>query len=122
MIFSSTTYPKTNKRIFYAIKKNGRPFFKNETSYFYSMDLNKEWEEKLESDILPIKLSNGNEKEYLISTGNKESFVEIHDFENNKIYTKSMSNFAKYYVESFRNMGIFYLRIMVNITIYLDLQ
>ena len=34
MIFSSTAYPKTNKRIFYGTKKNGRPFFKNETSFF----------------------------------------------------------------------------------------
>jgi len=107
MIFSSTAFPQNKTRIFYGFKKNGRPFFQNEESYFYSKSLTNNWKEKFESDILPIKLSDGSEKEYLISTGNKESFVEIYDFENNNIYTKSMTNFTKYYVESFRNMGIF---------------
>ena len=107
MIFSSTAFPQNKTRIFYGFKKNGRPFFQNEESYFYSKSLTNNGEEKFESDILPIKLSDGSEKEYLISTGNKESFVEIYDFENNNIYTKSMTNFTKYYVESFRNMGIF---------------
>ena len=60
MIFSSTAYPKNEKRIFYGFKKNGRPFFQNETSYFYSMISKKETysEEKFESDSLVIKLSN----------------------------------------------------------------
>ena len=92
MIFSSKAYPKTEKRIFYGFKKNGRPFFENETSYFYSMNSTKQKnsEEKFESDILPIKLSDGNEKEYLISIGKINSFCEIYDFENQKIYKKLM--------------------------------
>ena len=111
MIFSSTAKPENEKRIFYGFKKNGRPFFENETSYFYSMNSTKliDWEKKNVSDSLVIKLSNGNEKEYLLSIGQKGSFCEIYDFENNEIYKKSMENFSdnKYYTGSFRNMGIF---------------
>jgi len=111
MIFSSTAYPQNKKRIFYGFKKNGRPFFKNETSYFYSMISSKQInsEQKFECDSLVIKLSD--EKEYLLSTGNKESFCEIYDFEKNEIYKKSMQNFSNntYYVGSIRNMGIFLL-------------
>jgi hypothetical protein len=112
MIFSSTAYPKTEKRIFYGFKKNGRPFFKNE-SYFYSMNSTKKTsnEEKYESDTLSIKLNAGSEKEYLISTGKVNSYVEIYDFEKNAIYKKSINNFANNNVGSFRNIGIFlYLR------------
>ena len=66
MIFSSTANYKTEKRIFYGFKKNGRPFFQNETSYFYSMNSAKEIssEQKFESDSIVIKLSDGSEKEY----------------------------------------------------------
>jgi hypothetical protein len=110
MIFSSTANPNSEKRIFYGIKKNGRPFFKNETSYFYSMSkIGASGEEKFESDSLVIKLSDGSEKEYLISTGKGNSYAEIYDFENNETYKKSMDNFAKNNVVSLRNMGIFLL-------------
>ena len=105
MIFSSTAYPENKKRIFYGFKKNGRPFFQKETKYFYSISSTNK--KKFESDTLVIKLSGENQKEYLLSTGNKESLVEIYDFENNNIYTKSMYNFAKNNVVSLRNMGIF---------------
>jgi hypothetical protein len=110
MIFSSTAIPKTEKRIFYGFKMNGRPFFQNETSYFYSINSTKEIdsEGKLESDSLVIKLSDGSEKEYLISTGKVDSYVEIYDFENNEIYKKPINIFTNHsYVGSFRNMGIF---------------
>jgi hypothetical protein len=111
MIFSSTAKPENEKRIFYGFKKNGRPFFQNETSYFYSMNSTKlkDWEKKFESDSLVIKLSDRSEKEYLLSIGKKESFCEIYDFENNEIYKKSMENFTdnNNYIGSYRNMGIF---------------
>ena len=105
MIFSSTAYPENKKRIFYGFKKNGRPFFQKETKYFYSISSTNK--KKFESDTLVIKLSGENQKEYLLSTGNKESLVEIYDFENNETYKKSMDNFAKNNVVSLRNMGIF---------------
>jgi len=110
MIFSSKAYPKTEKRIFYGFKNNGRPFFKNETSYFYSMNSTKgkDLEEKFESDSLVIELSDESEKEYLISTSKVNSYVEIYDFENNDIYKKSINDFTNHsYVGSFRNLGIF---------------
>ena len=125
MIFSSTAIPRTEKRIFYGFKNNGRPFFQNETSYFYSMNSTKgkNLEEKYESDSLVIKLSDDNEKENLISTSKVNSYVEIYDFENNDIYKKPINDFTNHsYVGSFRNLGIFYLLIVVLIIIYLDLQ
>ena len=108
MIFSSTAYPKSDKRIFYGFKKNGRPFFQNETSYFYSMNSTKENNEiKYESDTLSIKLSDGSEKEYLISTGKVNSYAKIYDFENNEIYKKAMDKFVNDEVFSYHNIGIF---------------
>ena len=109
MIFLLTAYPHNEKRIFYGIKKNGRPFFQNETSYFYSMNSTKEiGEKKFESDTLVIKLSDKSEKEYLISTGTQYSYAEIYDFENNKVNKKKIDSFANNYnVYSLRNMGIF---------------
>jgi len=109
MIFSSTADRQTEKRIFYGFKKNGRPFFQNETNYFYSMNSPKKIssEQKFESDSLVIKLNNESEKEYLLSIGKVNSFCEIYDFENNEIYKKSMDKFANNDVLSIRNMGIF---------------
>ena len=78
MIFSSTAFPKTNKRIFYGLKNNGRPFFKNGSNY--SVDFTDDWEDKNESIIFSIKASGENEKEYLISIANNNSFFEIYDF------------------------------------------
>ena len=79
MIFSSTANPENQKRIFYGFKKNGRPFFQNETKYFYSISSTNG--QKLESDTLVIKLRGENQKEYLLRTGNEESLVEIYYFE-----------------------------------------
>ena len=111
MIFSTTAFPKTTKRIFYGFKNNGRPFFHIGTEYYYSknVEMYDSKEEKFESEAIVIKLSGSinNRKEYLISTGNKESYVEIYDFENNIEYKKSMTNFANgKYVGSFRNTAI----------------
>ena len=108
MILSITAYPKNEKRIFYGLKKNGRPFFNNNESYYYSINSNISAinESKYVSDSIVIKLS-GNEnngKEYLISSGNKD--IEIYDFENNKIYKKPMTTFAENRVESYRNSAI----------------
>ena len=47
MVIETTSYPGTNKRMFYGLKQNGRPFFKNKTNnneetLYYSKDVNGE--------------------------------------------------------------------------------
>ena len=110
MILASTAFPKTTKRIFYGFKNNGRPFFNDGTSYYFSKNVNlsKDTEEKFECEAIIIKLSGNNNdgKEYLLSIGNKESYAEIYDFEEDKVYKESMNDFTGKNIRSFRNTAI----------------
>ena len=86
MIFQSSSFPGSNKRIFYGIKNNGRPYFTEESStketYFYSLDLDDKNQYKYESgNSIIIK----DDKEYYISMGIKETYTEIFDYENKRI-------------------------------------
>ena len=76
---------ESSKRIFYGLKNNGRPYFKNEETPFYilnelSCNLKRHY-----SELFNVVLNN--KKEYLISIST-DGFAEIYDFDNNKrIYT-----------------------------------
>ena len=111
MILEVTKSPYNPIRVFFGIKNNGRAFYNNSKTnnedYFYSMnganDINKL--EKFESTNFVIKESdNSEEKEYLISIGKGISYVEIYDFENNKIYQKKVKEeFSGKNIYSFRH-------------------
>ena len=105
MVFLTTANPRQNERIFYGLKKNGRPLFinkiNNENNYFYSMEVNQTNDDKkFESESIVIKLSKSNEsseinqKEYLMSISKKNSYVEIYDFDKNIIYQKHIKSFT----------------------------
>ena len=94
MIFYSTAYPNTTLRAFYGFKNDGRPFFKNE-NYSYFIFSSKSPQENYESRIFFIEPKNSGGKQYLISVGKANSYVEIYDFDSNGIYDKSISKFYK---------------------------
>ena len=112
MILQVGTFPNSYFRIFIGFQKNGRCLFKNQTSYHYLFYADQDIDiyEKYESQNIVIKLS-GNEnnktKEYLMSVSKMNSFVEIYDFEHDKIYQKILYKFSKMkYIDSYQNMAI----------------
>ena len=87
---SSNNY---KERKFFGIQNNGRPFFQNGDSYFYSKEVT---ENKFESETFIIKLSENSIKEYLLNVGKESTNVEIFDFKRNYIYKRNLKNFLSY--------------------------
>ena len=119
MILQSGSYPNSVLRFFISFKKNGTGFSRNNTnneySYFYSLNINNyanesDIGERYESKNIVIKLSgedNNNKSEYLISIWNGNYYVEIYDFENDKIYRKLLYDFSEMKsISSYQNMAI----------------
>ena len=101
MIIEATSRPKSKKRIFYGLKKNGRPFFKNnitkeETSFYSINSTTSSNKGQLEIDGLIIKLSGttNNGKEYFFSISKLEGFAEIFDFDNDILYYYKIKDFT----------------------------
>ena len=98
LLIETSSYPLENRRIFYGIKKNGRPFFKEsdtlkETSFHSMATLSG----RQESFIYNIKL-NGTEddKEYIISIPKDDiGYFELYDFYNDKVYEQSVRTTLK---------------------------
>ena len=105
MVFLTTAYYEVRKKIFYGLKGNGRPFFKNGTNYHHSLSSNSK---KFESEDIIIKLSGVNtQKEYFLSSGNKDSYLEIYDFDTDTEYKKLSAIFANAdSIGSYRNTAI----------------
>ena len=83
--------------MFFGIKKNGRGlFYKNDNySYYYSIEASEQTGNsgniRHEAEIFSVIINGGanNGKEYLVSIGNDNQYIELYDFDNNKIYQKS---------------------------------
>ena len=108
LIFSTTSCPKHEKRIFWGIKKNGRQFFNSDYfNHIYSSSSNIENYE-FQSIIIKLSGDQNKGKEYLLNVGKGNSNVEIYDFENSKIYDKSNDDFSECSsIQSFRNSACF---------------
>ena len=90
------TTSSQQKRIFYGIKQNGRPYFTNktdntETSYYYIYFIDENIE-RYESDGIIIKPND--ENEYYFSVSGNASNAEIFDFNNEIIYYKQSNDFV----------------------------
>ena len=113
MVIETTTYPEEPKRYFYGLKKNGRPFFKNENtqeeSPYYVIDTSEQnnYKGKYESSAFIIKSSEigeGNGKEYFLSVSQLEFYAELFDFDNHKVYYKSLEDFSSFqFVKTYRH-------------------
>ena len=112
MVVETTCYPEESKRMFYGLRANGRPFFKDKTNDketpYYSINVEFEGEnyKKLEAVGIIIKLSNNenNGKEYFFSISKQSCNAELFDFDNDKVYTKLINSFTTLFdLKSLRN-------------------
>ena len=100
IVIESTCYPLRQKRMFYGLKRDGRPFFKNKTNNketpFYSKVMAGEDNKMTESTSAIVKMidNENNEKEYFLSLSKWGGHAELFDFENDESYSKSMPNFT----------------------------
>ena len=90
MVLLSSSNPSSCERVFYGLKNNGRYYFmdgKNETP-FYSKNISGENNDnkREEGESLFIQLSNNdtniNGKEYFLTFGKYQNYVELYDFIN----------------------------------------
>ena len=83
----STSYPESNIRLFYLLNYQGYGYLdKDNPKYIMGINDN-ETHGRFESELFFIKLyESSDDKEYLISVSKADQFVEIYDFDNDKIY------------------------------------
>ena len=99
IVLESACYPFQQKRMFYGLKNDGRPFFKNKTinkeTPFYSKVVG-EGNTMTESTSAIIKMidNNNNEKEYFLSLSKWSGHAELFDFENDESYAKTIADFT----------------------------
>ena len=98
MIIGTTSFPQKPKRMFYGLKQNGRPFFKNRTNNeetpYYSIMFTGENYRLTESKGIIIK-SSDTYKEYFLCVSRYDNNVELFDFENDEIFYKPLYNFTE---------------------------
>ena len=92
--------PSIMNRQFFGIKKNGRPYFKNQLddkeTYYYSLDVEKT---KYQSYKFSVKINDiEDENEYIINIAKDNSYnLELYDFDNDYTYQQKHNNFFKNY-------------------------
>ena len=95
-VVGTTACPRSNKRMFYGLKNNGRGFFKNnskETEFYWFQAENEEQSgKKYEAELVIAKLNEGDDKgkEYIVSLSKAETYAELYDFENDELYKMKM--------------------------------
>ena len=90
--YSNSGSTRTNQRLFYGIKKNGRYFFSGEKAYREkevnhpdpNININARYEAR--NIFVSLEDDKDKEKEYLFSTSSYDTLTELHDLEND-IYT-----------------------------------
>lgn len=111
LILVTTACPGSAQRVFYGLQKNGRflfnyngiltPFFsKNVTDQTDNTD-----NKRYEAEVFFAKMKETG-KEYLISIPRASQYMELYDFENNKIYQKKAKNVLGYRMTSYRQSAI----------------
>ena len=103
MLVETTSCPAMNKRIFFGLKQNGRPFFNNkinmEETLYYSNDIiNKENDNAIGQfeSIGIIVRHNDTKGEYYLSLPKLYDNAELFDFSNDNIYYKPILRFASF--------------------------
>ena len=99
MFIETSANTTESKRIFYGLKNNGRPYFKNkennrETPFYIMNEMNMDLK-RHESELINIILNNDKNSEYLMSVS-VDGFVEIYDFENGERKYISTFDFFQY--------------------------
>ena len=126
MVIETTSKPGNSKRMFFGIKKNGRGlFYKNDNyTYYYSIEASEQTGNsgniRHEAEIFSVIINGGanNGKEYLVSIGNDNQYIELYDFDNNKIYQKSAYDLFGTKKTSIRGAAINYQSNNDNLVLY----
>ena len=126
MIVETTSNPGNSKRMFYAIKKNGRSFFKSKTknmkTKYYSIkakdQINNEGNIRYEAEIFiaTVYEDDNNAKEYLVSVPKGDRYTELYDFDNDKIYQTTTQDFLQKPMNNSKGCVFSYKSITDNIT------
>ena len=110
MIVETTSNRENNKRMFYGIKSDGRPFFNSfrniNTTYFCSIEVNeanndiREESEifvtkKIDNDIIEVR-------EHLFSISKNKKFAEIYKFNKKEILKIDISELSQYQMDGLR--------------------
>ena len=118
LVVETNSFPRSYKRMFYGIKKNGREFFKtkdsNKRTNYYSLEakvqigINKN--QSLETELFIVTVDEGENKgkEYLVSIGKGNTYIELYDFDNDKIYRKSIEKIINRKMNSIKGTVIKY--------------
>jgi hypothetical protein len=102
IVVEATSYPYSERRIFYGLKMNGTPLFADGPYYSHNVPSSHDFHgfppSQFEAESLVIKLSSVDEtqngKEYFFSVGKDNANAEIFDFENGQCYKKAASDFC----------------------------
>ena len=88
VLFHTSSYPSKNDRIFYGLKRNGRPFFNNNNNIetpFWNIQTRDNQGRFESGNVIFIE----GEKEYIISFGRIDTFSELFDIENERIISNN---------------------------------
>ena len=86
--------------MFYGLKADGSPFFTDKITQketpFRNKIITENDQGQFEGEGLVIKLSSNenNGKEYYMSISKLENYAEIHDFDNDAVYSKTIQVFT----------------------------
>ena len=104
IIIETTSSPGNSKRMFYGLAQNGRIFFTKNNSYNFSLEatnqIGNEGNIRSEAEIFIAKINNNDNEEYLVSIGKSNQYIELYDFEENKIYQLSINDFLEQEIEN----------------------
>ena len=92
LIIETTSNPSSPERKFYGLKRDGQPYFKN-NQYINSLIVSDQEgidNGRFEGEIFFVIINeeNGGNKEYLVSVGFENQYIELYDFDNNNVSCK----------------------------------
>jgi len=89
LIIEITSNPSSVERKFYGIKNDGQPYFKNNqyinTIIISGQEGNDNGRFEGEIFFVTINGENNENKEYLVSVGFDNQYIELYDFDNNRV-------------------------------------
>ena len=96
LIIETSSYPGQSKRMFYGLKKDGRPYFrhKEKKTPYYTINTTKA---RYEGFIFSVKINGTkNNEEYVLSVPkDNDKNCELYDFENDRLYEVMSRTFFK---------------------------
>ena len=99
ILIETTCYPKTENRLFYGLKQNGRPLFSikssnQETAHYTMIGQKENGQYEMEGSVIKLSEANNEETEYFFSFSKLKGYAEIFDFENDNVYYKQVESFT----------------------------